>query len=352
MGTPPQICRVTRGPLRKSRVLRVEPTDRLVGDDRRCATLRLSIEVEVVSDYLHIGRGAPEPIIPRVLVEAVKQGRSFDEKLRIVESIVARLGGVKLVKRMYAPRGVPAIPGSSLKGAVRSRIELGAFGDGGLVPAEMHYGNEQPLTMLPPPGQHGWRHARIWCESVFEPREYQPFSPLDDLMGRVAEGEAISSRVHFSDLTPLGEVETRILVLDHGEAVEAVPRGVRFRGEILLYNVSLEELGLLLYGLGLDKSILCGREPLLLMGASKYRDRVLQRECTVTPEGLRCRDAGNRRIRMGIVRVSVTGFSYAPWTRCRFGNGGLLRQALEAAKRAYPGLRLCFDEVDRRLNLS
>ncbi len=348
------LCRVTRGPLKASNVQRVDlPTDRLLGDEKHCATLRLELEVEVVSDYLHIGRGT-EPVVTGRALELLKRARSIDEMMNIIESIASALGGVRQVKRMYALRGKPAIPGSSLKGAVRSRIELGSYGGGGVVPAEMLYGNEQPLVQLPPVGQHGWRHARIWCESVFEPRSYEPYSVLDDLMGVMPHGgEAIASRIYFSDLLPAGPAETRILLLDHGEMVEAVPRGARFRGEILATHVSLEELGLLFYGLGLDKRLLCNRESLLLLGASKYRDRILVRECRVESGRMECRDAGERPVRLGIVRVSIGSVSYAPWSRCRFGEGEeLARKALEAAKTAYPGLRICFDEVERRLKLS
>ncbi|HIP65965.1 MAG TPA: hypothetical protein EYH08_05545, partial [Pyrodictium sp.] len=62
------------------------------------------------------------------------------------------------VKECYNVRGRPAIPGSSLKGAVRSRIELASSGDH--VPAAFLY-DSGALKTLPGVGAHGWRHARI-----------------------------------------------------------------------------------------------------------------------------------------------------------------------------------------------
>lgn len=333
-------------------------TDRLVGDEDHCATLKLGIRVRVMDDYLLVARGSPELVNLDELARRLSGVRGgFQNRLSAIRRAVADLGGLVLAKRMYRCGGVPCIPGSTLKGAVRSRIELGALGrqGNGKVLADMLY-DRGPLQALPPKSRHGWRHARIWCESVFEARVREQWgaSVLEDLMGTAQrEYFSLGSRVYFPDAKAVGErgYSTALLMLENDELVEAVSRNTVFEGELVLNNVSLEDLGVILYGLGLDKKYSCGGKAGLLVGAFKYRARQVK---GIFDEFRKKWVPRNAKVCFGAVEVSLTSISYAPWSRCRWGDevDEVAKKALNRARRAYPELRFCFDEVGRRDQLS
>jgi len=320
-------------------------TSRLPGEERGRITARLVIQLSVVSDYLFIGSGREH--LHELEKLAKDQGLLRlppEELIRRVSHALRGSGVIKDFFRVFNPftgRVQPAIPGSSLKGAARSRLELASSGDR-VVAGFLYPGSSvAPLQSLPRPGMHGWRHARIWCESVAEARRKPTSSPIsveDDLFGSVLReiDLVLSSRVSFATLYPVDPgLDCRVVSLDHGERVCAVERGAVFRGEVLAVNVSKEELGLLLYSLGQDK-LLCGKEPLLLMGASKYR----------------CRVANNKRVSFGVVKLDVESIDTGPWGGQLGGNvDSIVRDALNQAFSAYPGLRKCFDEAERRLRL-
>jgi len=329
------------------------------GNEGEVLTLRLRLRLTVVSDYLFIGSGR-EALLG--LNEALRRMRGVridtGSPERVLESLKGLVRGLRPVKDFYRARSPlsgrlqPAVPGSSLKGAARARIELASSGDE--VVADFLYpgGTVGIVTRLPPRGRHGWRHVRIWCESVAERREKRSVpSVLEDLFG-LASGElSLQSRVLFNTLYPVDkglDCEPVELVEARGvERVCAVPRGAVFEGEVGLVNASFEELGLVLYGLGQDK-LLCGKRPLILLGRSKYRCRRLR---------------SGRRVSFGIVEARVVGFTVAPWSmaewegelrRARVRPGdveGVVRAAVGAALAKYPGLRRCFDEVERRRRL-
>ncbi len=327
-----------------------EPASRIPGEGSGF-TLRVGLRLRVLSDYLFIWSGRVKPYgIERVLNRL--RGRAPEGRLRDVFRWPSEmLWGAEPVKDFYrvvnprTGRLQPAIPGSSLKGAARARIELASLGEKGRVVADFLYSSSNDgVVTLPPRGAHGWRHARIWCESIAEKRiRGDKLSVVEDIFGAVRQRSAFQARALFGTFYPVDpRLDCRLLRLDHGENVCAVPRGTVFEGEIRLVNVAPEEAGLVLYGLGFDK-LLCRREPHILLGYSKYRCRELR-------EG--------RKILMGVVGVEAAGFTPAPWDRERWLNSiggdspvGTARRLVEAAVSRYPGLRPCFDEVSRRLKL-
>jgi len=320
-----EVCRAS--PKRATVVVRGVATDRTLV---KGVTAKFKVRVSVVSDYLFIGNG--RFLVPwgelRGSIGAVARATRAEQVLYYG----SRVRGLRRVKEFYNVRGRPAIPGSSLKGAVRSRIELAS--SGGRVPAAFLY-DSGALKALPRVGVHGWRHARIWCESVFEERvRGAGYTVLEDIMG-VAGGwlEAIGSRVYFGDLKLVSRHSCEVVVLDHNEVVQAIPRDAVFEGEILVQNLEMDELGLLFYGLAQDKRLYCNHDPLMLLGAFKYRCRVRQ-------------DTG-KRVEFGVVRVDVVSVEYAPWSRIKLPLHELLRRSLGEAFNNY-SLRKCFDEVERK----
>ena len=343
-----EICRELR--VKEATVAGVDRSiSRLSGEELERFTLKLLVSLKVVSDYLFIGSGR---VAKRGLEEALGRVRgienisSVDNALRAAGQAVTRVMPVKDFYRVFNPysgRVQPAIPGSSLKGAVRARIELASRGK--IVVAGFLYPGPDTdvLQQLPPIGVHGWRHARIWCESVAEIRRMEKLPSIaDDLFGMAQYGYSLGSRVFFGTLYPVdSKLECQELLLDHNERVCAVPKGAIFRGEIVAVNVDVKELGLLFYGLGLDK-LLCGKRPWILLGASKYR----------------CRTVGSSRKTFGIVEVSVENIVPAPWSHMEWSKWAtgksveeMVRGAVERALEAFPGLPKCFDEVERRLAL-
>jgi len=176
----------------------------------------------------------------------------------------------------------PAIPGSSLKGAVRSRLELLFRARDGKVPSCFTYSGR--LTGKPRAGVSGWRHVETWEHVVYEDRGLQ-CSALDweyyedinvcevcDLFGT----SGLASRVDFSSLTPETPESVNTLEelhvffsCDRNKSiegyVEAIKPRVVFEGEIAFKGLSPGELGLV----SIAMNLVSGRE--LLLGRFKYR---------------------------------------------------------------------------------
>jgi hypothetical protein len=337
--------------IRRVKVVGVEkPRTRVPGAEG--LNVALQVELRVVSDYLFIGSGGER--LAGLESAAGTPPRSFDEAL----ARARRLQGARPVKDFYRTtnpstgRKQPAIPGSSVKGAVRSRIELAcrAGSEGRVVaPILLPPDNQGIPDGLPQVGAHGWRHVRIWCESVFEFRELESIPTiLEDLLGLASPELSMQSRVLFNTFYPVdASLDCSPVELDHGEVLCAVERGALFRGKIVAYNVTPEDLGLLLYGLGQDK-LLCNKEPLLLMGYSKYR----------------CRMSGGRKVSFGVVSVRIAAITPDPLSAGKWvdmvrqvgvKDAGsveeIVKALVERAIERYPGLPKCFDEVERRFQV-
>ena len=336
-------------PQRRVRIAGAVPASRLPGASG--LSLRISLSLEVLSDYLFIGSGSEsltglEAAAQHLDLERL--GSPPEEVLAKLQGMVRALSPVKDFFRAVNPwtgRLEPAIPGTSLKGAARSRLELVTRDTGkGKVVAEFLY-DSGPLYAPPRQGSHGWRHARIWCESLGETRSLERIpSVASELYGMASRDLSLQGKALFSTFYQPPELsrDCEPVHLDHGETLCVVPKGTVFRGMVDLVNVSLQEAGLLLYSLGFDK-LLCGGQPRLLLGYSKYR-------CRRTREGV--------AVSFGIVGVGLEGLELAPWSGEEWGRvagsgdaTAVARRLVEEAVRRYPGLPRCFDEVSRRLSL-
>lgn len=164
----------------------------------------------------------------------------------------------------------PIIPASSIKGNIRSRLELSFRSKNGYV-RSCFIRARAPLTKEPPRGMHGWRHFKIWGSVLFEERGLPcDLTRMDkvclvcDLFGTAG----LKSLIDFSDFIGEGNTEDMLeqLSLEYGMNLFAAKPGSKFNGKILFNNLSPSELGLLLIGMRVGKNILLGR--------LKYRHRV------------------------------------------------------------------------------
>ncbi len=268
----------------------------------------LEIELRVSDDsYLHI-TSSTVSYIPssREIVEKV---REIINRYKDGEAILDEIIKGKLVEQgkgnyweYFKLAGVPVIPGSSLKGAVRSRLELLFKPVEKLTPA--CFTRESLGISEPVEGTPGWRYKKIWWDSIKEYRD-RPCNATnweyyeDIKVCRICDifgAPGLASRVHFSTLYPSDTNCTEYLdvILSCSKnihvMVEAVKPSTVFKGEILVNGLELVELGLLATGLKLYS----GRE--LLIGRLKYKQVV------------RC--LGNEPIIMkfGRVRANVVSF--------------------------------------------
>lgn len=165
---------------------------------------------------------------------------------------------------------IPSIPASSIKGNIRSRIELSFKAKDGKARSCFIRATEP----IPPPkrGMHGWRHHGIWGEVLLENREAcdatrdRQVCLVCDLFGT----NGLQSLIGFSDFVGEG-VRLERLNLEYGMDVLAAPPNSRFDGSVNFLNLKPEELGLLLIGMGLRDSMK-GRE--VLIGRFKYRKEI------------------------------------------------------------------------------
>ena len=165
------------------------------------------------------------------------------------------------------------IPGSTIKGLLRSRLELTPSKDRKAVSC-MHT-ITQPITELPKPGTHGWRHARVWSNVIAENRG-EPCDPASTqdyticvvcdlfgapgVVGRVMPSNFCCSRDAYEKLD-----------LPYGEKVYAIKPNTVLRGFIHFSSLRVEELGVLLISMGITRGRTEGVP--LLIGKHKYAYR-------------------------------------------------------------------------------
>ncbi len=303
----------------------------------------LALEAEARS-YLHIwsGRARVEldlsgmrPDMPRAeLARALERRAEELARRAIVEPAELVSYGEQLV-----------IPGSSLKGAIRARLEL-LGRDAGACFAIQGRRDYRPAR-----GQHGWRHYALWRDAVEPPRRQACGNCITcDLFGSPGK----RSRVFFGNLRLRGTPEDWVeeLPLDYGERVRAIKPRALFEGEVSFLGLQPEELGLLAFGMRLHES-----KP-ILVGKSKYRRRVRQ-------------DTGEE-VTFGRLLLRAVELRLAPWCR-RLAEelaqdtgvsftldqesgelvlsgevlARLLGHLVERAKQAYKGFNYEFDELSR-----
>lgn len=218
----------------------------------------LETSIEVLSEYLHVGMGkaferpkrsVDDATLNRVYADWLA-GRpvNWDEYFEPHKThFFARVGGRA------------AIPGSTIKGAVRARLEL-------LLPEAYYAVSERSDSYSP-------RYIEIFRPVQKPSPRYKPPSsvevdPVSDLLGCAG----LASRVVFRDHYLAGEGYLDVVPVG-SDWFEVAKRGAVFRGSIVLRGVEDYELGMLLYGMG--ARLMDGRLGFktLLLGRFKFQDR-------------------------------------------------------------------------------
>ena len=209
---------VSSSSLSKVRVLRQEPRSR---DRVDGLAGRLHIRLRTCSrslgdpldSHLHVGTGFLRLIIDE---EELRRRASLAKNRADLERLVREFS--EKIQEDYAQfvmkAGTPVVPGSSVKGNVRSRLEL-SFSPKGYEVRCCLIAVGGPLQP-PQPGQHGWRHFSIWEKSLRFPRDKacnytgkkakRGVCLLCDLFGTAG----LSALIEFGDLEGKGESHVQV----------------------------------------------------------------------------------------------------------------------------------------------
>ncbi|MCS7365875.1 MAG: RAMP superfamily CRISPR-associated protein [archaeon GB-1867-035] len=292
-------------PIQRPRIIRGKFSFR---DDLKGLNGTLTIQA-ILKSKLHIGSGKMKLSYKFDLdVNKMAKSMKLDFQEFIKYSYVNENG--KVIRK-------PVIPGSTLKGLSRSRLELSFTGRS--IPS--CFAVSSRLTRMPRAGGHGWRHVRIWSPATLTNRDRQcsavkrklneiNLCKICDLFG----APGVVSRIYFGNLVLEGNVNDYIeeLSLDFGEKLEVIRENAKFTGEISFHSINSVDLGLICISLKLHED-----EPVLL-GRSKYRAR---------------HALNGRRILLGRVNFKPLSFTFAPYS-------------LNEARKLVESLNIAYEVVD------
>lgn len=232
-------------------------------------TLDMNLEVcskvrgDSFNSYLYVGSGRPSLRLDEESLKLLLKGK-MDMAVKNLRIDFEHLGFVEVSE-------TPTIPGSTLKGNVRSRIELSFRAkDGNVRSCFIRASLPRPKPSV---GEYGWRHYEVWGDILFENRG----APCDyskgggvclvcDLFGTAG----LKGLIDFSDFK--GEaIALKPMNLPYGLKILAAPPGSIFKGRINFFSLRSHELGLLLLGMRLSKS---RKGKPVLLGRLKYRSAV------------------------------------------------------------------------------
>jgi len=233
-------------------VLRCKPKDRGVLEGL-CGIIYTIVKAE---SYIHVGSSPTLFTIDEdLLTKLIRSGK---------RDIMSLLQVTKLMEiaQFNVSGGRPVIPGSSIKGNIRSRLELSFRPKDGYV-RSCFIRASKPLVK----GHHrgvSWRHFKIWGNVLFEDRGPPcDLTKMDKvcLICNLFGTAGLKSLIDFSDFVGEGDARDVLepLSLEYGMNLLAAKPGSKFNGRILFHNLSPSELGLLLIGMKVGKSVLLGR---------------------------------------------------------------------------------------------
>ncbi|MEM2238484.1 MAG: RAMP superfamily CRISPR-associated protein [Candidatus Caldarchaeum sp.] len=230
----------------------------------------LDITVKTLS-YLHVGSGAEQVKIAQNIESIARDINKLGLK-KLAQSRWSDIIGEGEFMAMPAVAGVPVIPGSSVKGNIRARMELSFVPRNGSVRSCFSVNMRQAT-------KSSWRHSRIWGKRVEANRgracTYNEEEPAICLLCDIFGTQGLASLVMFSDFVG-NRVALERISGEYGMKLLAAPPGSSFHGEISFRNLAESELGLILFGgMGISNSN-AGRP--VLLGRLKYRGKLAGKE--------------------------------------------------------------------------
>ncbi len=215
---------------------------------------------------IHVGGPVPVQMVPesvrRNFLNRLRGTRDAREAVKVIEGhldkLFPRSAGRGQAGQIFRLSGSPTIPGTSLKGIVRSRVEFMLRADErGEVPSCFSVVNGRPFVARR--GQHGWRHQMVYPASL---EDRGPscnairFNTVCDVCN-IFGAPGLASRVYFGPLIFDTTIET---VRTQEGVYEFIPRGARAVGWLTFRGLDPQELGLVMLGMGIgDGPILVGR---------------------------------------------------------------------------------------------
>jgi len=221
------------------------------------------VTISVKTDsYLHIGTGRPAVQLTTPIPKTIT---NFDQQAKQLAEHIS-LDYAEFVCTKY-----PVIPGSTVKGNVRARLELSFKPKEGKIRSCFIKADRSKKVAK---GRHGWRHQEIWKRATQEDRG-EPCSYTDDegrkrgvcLLCDLFGTEGLLGLVSFDDLYGKN-VNLQHKSLKYGVKIIVAPPNSVFTGTVAFRNLTQSELGLLLWGMRIRNSRI--GEPALL-GKYKYQ---------------------------------------------------------------------------------
>jgi len=234
-----------------------------------------SKEKHGVESYLHIASGdieleydrnSLESEINQILRQYGRiQPRDIDRLVKHME--IKNFMSFNKLKDITAGKETLAIPGSSIKGNIRSRLELTLVPREGEAIACITYYTY--LQREPFKGTHGWRHYRIWREALKQPRGARCDATKQDkvcLVCNLFGAPGLASLINIGTFYQTSQDNRLKELKQRGERILAAKPGTVFRGEIYFRGLHTHELGLLLIGMGQSEK----GSKIVLLGKHKY----------------------------------------------------------------------------------
>ena len=224
--------------MQRSPIQRVHYTSR---NDKNLKHFVANISITVVSDFLHVGSGKVDVSTSKIeekdIEDFIKYGKLPNVRVTTFKSFSR--AGSKIV-----------IPGSTIKGLVRSRLELSLPQSCYIIDAQGTNSSPTYIKIFHPVRKQSDR---------FDPDKFPNICPVCDLFGNMGLG----SRVNFSDAV-LVKGETAIV-----NDLEVVKKGAEFQGWVRGWVKNEIEAGMVFYGLGIRPN----GSKVVLLGRFKYSDK-------------------------------------------------------------------------------
>ncbi|GGP22332.1 hypothetical protein GCM10007981_17970 [Thermocladium modestius] len=212
--------------------------------------MKIPVTLSIVSEYLHISED-PKPLLSvKINGDVSKVINDFIlGKKPNLDAYFER----DYVRFMSTEKGL-VIPGNTVKGAIRSRLELlmdcACYNSLGNRPSKSKSNTYISIY-----------HPKRKQSDRFDPYRNKYICYVCNLFGNAG----LASRVNFSDLEfQEGKVD---FITIKGIIYEVARRGSTFKGNIILDNPQPHEIGMLLYGAGYRGQ---GKWKTLLLGRFKY----------------------------------------------------------------------------------